>query len=135
GDVWLLDGLSAAPAGTLVVARRASPYGLEVAYELGRGVAAAGLPVVSGLALGVDAAAHRGCVDGGGCPVAVLAGGPDLPQPRTNARPYRRGRAQGGGVSASPPGGAPPPRGLPGPEPPLGGRPARPSSLRARPPA
>src|SRR5204862_7755950 len=104
GDVWLLDGLSAAPAGTLVVARRASPYGLEVAYELGRGVAAAGLPVVSGLALGVDAAAHRGCVHGGGCPVAVLAGGPDLPQPRTNARLYRRVREQGVVISEAPPG-------------------------------
>ncbi len=73
----------------IVGARRASPYGLEMAYELGRGLGAAGVTVVSGLALGIDAAAHRGCLDAGGRPIAVLAGGPDVPYPRSNARPVR----------------------------------------------
>ena len=54
------------PAVAVVGTRRASPYGTEVAYALGRGLGAAGVPVVSGLALGIDATAHRGCLDGGG---------------------------------------------------------------------
>jgi DNA processing protein len=104
GDSRRLRRLGEAPAVTLVGARRASPYGLEVAYELGRGIAAAGLPVISGLALGIDAAAHRGCVDAAGCPVAVLAGGPDVPYPPRNARLYRRVRELGLVISEAPPG-------------------------------
>lgn len=88
----------------LVGTRRPSPYGLEVARELGRGLGAAGLTVVSGLALGIDAQAHRGCLDGGGTPVAVLACGPDVPYPRTNRPVYRRVLEQGLVVSELPPG-------------------------------
>jgi DNA processing protein len=88
----------------VVGARSASPYGLEVAYELGRGLGAAGLTVVSGLALGIDAAAHRGCLDGGGRAVAVLAGGVDVPYPRQNQRLYERIAANGAVVSELPPG-------------------------------
>src|ERR671912_219447 len=62
--------------------RRASRDGLEVARALGRDLALAGVPVVSGMALGVDAAAQRGAVDAGGLSVAVLAGGADIPYPR-----------------------------------------------------
>ena len=50
---------------TVVGARRASTYGREVARELGRELAAAGLLVVSGLAFGIDACAHRGALDAG----------------------------------------------------------------------
>ncbi|MFN2617152.1 MAG: DNA-processing protein DprA [Thermoleophilaceae bacterium] len=99
-----LRELEETPAVTLVGARRASPYGLEVAYALGRGAAAAGVPVISGLALGVDASAHRGCVHAGGLPVAVLAGGPDVASPRRNARLYRRVRELGIVISEAPPG-------------------------------
>lgn len=88
----------------LVGTRRPSPYGLEIARELGRGLGAAGLTVVSGLALGIDAQAHRGCLDGGGTPVAVLACGPDIPYPRTNRPVYRRVLEQGLVVSELPPG-------------------------------
>ena len=91
GLASLLDGPSAAVVG----ARRASAYGLEVAYELGRGLGAAGVGVVSGLALGIDAAAHRGAVDGGGRPIAVLAGGVDVPYPRTHRSLYERVRRAG----------------------------------------
>lgn len=91
-------------AVALVGTRNPSPYGLEVAYELGRGLGAAGVTVVSGLALGIDAAAHRGCVDAGGPAVAVLAGGPDVPYPRTNRRLYERIRARGAILSELPPG-------------------------------
>ncbi|MGI8945671.1 MAG: DNA-processing protein DprA [Thermoleophilaceae bacterium] len=91
-------------AVALVGTRNASPYGLEIAYELGRGLGAAGVTVVSGLALGIDAAAHRGCLDAGGSAVAVLAGGADVPYPRTNRRVYERIRATGAVVSELPPG-------------------------------
>jgi DNA processing protein len=74
----------------VVGARRATPYGLEVARALGRGLAAAGLPVVSGMALGVDAAAHAGALEVGGPTLAVLAGGADAPYPRSKAALYRR---------------------------------------------
>ena len=59
----------------VVGARRATGYGLEVARALGRGLSLAGVPVVSGLALGVDAAAHQGALEGHGRPIAVLAAG------------------------------------------------------------
>ena len=88
-----LDALAhatATPSIAVVGARRGSSYGLEVARALGRDLGAAGVPVVSGLALGVDAAAHAGALAGGGVALAVLAGGADLPYPASNARLYRR---------------------------------------------
>ena len=77
---------------TIVGARRASSYGLRVAEELGRLLAAAGLVVVSGMARGIDAAAHRGALDGGGPTIAVLGGGPDVVYPAGERRLYRRDR-------------------------------------------
>ena len=52
--------------------RAASAHGLAVAEDLGRSLASMGWPVISGLAEGIDAAAHQGCLDAGGRPVAVL---------------------------------------------------------------
>jgi DNA processing protein len=92
------------PAVTVVGTRAASTYGLEVAYELGRGLGAAGVTVVSGLALGIDAAAHRGCLDAGGFATAVLGGGVDVPYPRQNLKLYRRLREEGAVLSEMPPG-------------------------------
>jgi DNA processing protein len=92
------------PAVTVVGTRAASPYGLEVANELGRGLGAAGVTVVSGLALGIDAAAHRGCLDAGGSAAAVLGGGVDVAYPRQNLKLYRRLRAEGSVLSEMPPG-------------------------------
>ena len=92
------------PSVALVGARRASPYGLEVTRELGRGLGAAGVTVVSGLALGIDAQAHRGCLEGNGTPVAVLACGPDIPYPRTNRRLYERVCERGLVIAELPPG-------------------------------
>ncbi|MCW3000894.1 MAG: dprA [Conexibacter sp.] len=92
------------PAVSIVGTRRASPEGLEVARTLGRGLAAAGVTVVSGMALGVDSAAHAGALEAGGPTVAVLAGGADLPYPRSKARLYDAIRAAGGAaVSEMPP--------------------------------
>jgi DNA processing protein len=92
------------PAVTVVGTRRASPYGTEVAYALGRGLGAAGVPVVSGLALGIDGTAHRGCLDGGGVPVAVVASGPDVVYPRRHRSLHARVRDAGIVVSELPPG-------------------------------
>ena len=96
--------LRAEPAVAVVGTRRPSPYGTEVAYALGRGLGASGVPVVSGLALGIDGTAHRGCLDGGGVPVAVLACGPDVVYPRRHHSLHRRVRDAGIVLSELPPG-------------------------------
>lgn len=87
----------------LVGARRATSYGLEVARGLGRGLARAGVPVVSGLALGVDAAAHSGAVEAGAAPVAVLAGSADVPYPARMRSLYGSVVSRGCVVSEMPP--------------------------------
>ena len=99
-----LAQLAGEPAVAIVGARRCSGYAREVAYELGRGLGAAGVTVVSGLALGIDAEAHRGTVDARAGAIAVLAGGADVPYPRTNRRLYDRIRESGAVVSELPPG-------------------------------
>jgi DNA processing protein len=72
-------------AVAVVGARRASPYGLEMATRLGRDLAAAGFTVVSGLARGIDAAAHKGALSGGGRTLAVLGSGVDRIYPEEHA--------------------------------------------------
>jgi DNA processing protein len=104
GDASWLQVLGSERAVALVGARRPSGYGLEVASRLGRDLAVAGVPVVSGMALGIDSAAHEGALDGGGLTVAVLAGGADLAYPRSRARLHRRIAAAGLVVSELPPG-------------------------------
>jgi DNA processing protein len=88
----------------VVGARRATPYGLTVARELGSGLSAAGVHVVSGLALGVDSAAHSGTLEGLASPVAVLAGGADRPYPASKRQLHAAIRASGAVVSEMPPG-------------------------------
>jgi DNA processing protein len=88
GGISRLCELTAEPAVAIVGGRRASEYALEVATAMGRGLAAAGVTVVSGLALGVDAASHRGALKGGDAAIAVLACGPDHPYPRRHVRLY-----------------------------------------------
>jgi len=65
----------------IVGSRRPSPYGEAVAEQLGLELARAGVVVISGLALGIDAAAHRGALNGGGTTVAVMGTGVDVVSP------------------------------------------------------
>jgi DNA processing protein len=99
-----LAELCGAPAVAVVGTRRASAYGLEVAAAIGRGLAAAGVTVVSGLALGIDASAHRGALEVGGPTIAVLGCGADTAYPRTNRALYGRIRADGAAIAELPPG-------------------------------
>lgn len=96
--------LAEEPAATIVGGRSASPHALDVAVQLGRELSSAGVTVVSGLALGVDAAAHRGAVAGGGRAIAVLASGADLPSPQRNRALYQQLVSAGCVVSELPPG-------------------------------
>ena len=89
GDPALLERLSPDGAVTVVGARRASTYGREVARELGRDLAVAGLAVVSGLAFGIDGCAHRGALDTG-LTVAVLGCGVDVAYPAAHRSLWRR---------------------------------------------
>ena len=104
GRFEALHQLREEPAVAIVGTRKPSPYGIEVAHSLGRGLGAAGVPVVSGLALGIDGTAHRGCLDGKGLSVAVLAGGPDVVYPRRHRRLHERVCETGLILSELPPG-------------------------------
>ncbi|HYB99217.1 MAG TPA: DNA-processing protein DprA [Candidatus Limnocylindrales bacterium] len=100
-------------AVAIVGSRRCSTYGLRVATSLAREVAAAGIVVVSGLARGIDAAAHRGAMTSG-VTAAVLAGGLDRIYPAAHSSLAGSIADHGGWVlSEQPPGRAPVPRMFP----------------------
>lgn len=90
----------------IVGTRRASGYGLEVARSLGRGLAAAGITVISGMALGIDSAAHAGALAANGATVAVLPGGADKPYPASRRALHDRIVAAGAVLSELPAGAA-----------------------------
>jgi len=96
--------LAAPDAVAIVGARHATSYGLEVARALGGGLSLAGVPVVSGLALGVDAAAHHGALAGPAPPVAVLAAAPDIAYPSRHRALHAAVAEAGAVVSELPPG-------------------------------
>lgn len=98
--------LLASETVAIVGTRRASGYGLEVARSLGRGLAAAGITVVSGMALGVDSAAHAGALAAHGATVAVLPGGADRPYPASRRGLYDRIVSTGAVISELPAGAA-----------------------------
>jgi DNA processing protein len=103
GDPALLERLEPDGTVTVVGARRASTYGREVARELGRELTAAGLLVVSGLAFGIDACAHRGALDAG-TTVAVLGCGADIAYPASHRSLWRQICERGLVLSELPPG-------------------------------
>lgn len=105
GDITVCD---AHPRVAVVGTRRATEHGRGTARELGRELANHGVSVVSGLALGIDAATHRGVLDVGGAPpIAVVASGLDVVYPRANAELWRAVAERGVVLSESPPGAQP----------------------------
>ena len=106
GETDLTDRFPVAVVGT----RRASAYGLTHTREIAAELARTGVCVVSGLALGIDAAAHTGALDGGGRTVAVLGGALDKPYPQENEPLMRRILENGGSVVSEYAPGTPPSR-------------------------
>ncbi|MGH2398317.1 MAG: DNA-processing protein DprA [bacterium] len=100
GDVVSSDAQAVAIVGT----RRASVYGANVARVLGTGLARAGVTVVSGLARGIDAAAHQGAIEAGGRTIAVLGCGVDIAYPPEHRRLLAQVVAHGAVISEHPPG-------------------------------
>lgn len=106
GETDLTDRFPVAVVGT----RRASVYGLTHTREIAAELAQTGVCVVSGLALGIDAAAHTGALDGGGRTVAVLGSALDKPYPQENEPLMRRILESGGSVVSEYAPGTPPSR-------------------------
>lgn len=106
GETDLTDRFPVAVVGT----RRASAYGLTHTREIAAELAQTGVCVVSGLALGIDAAAHTGALDGGGRTVAVLGSALDKPYPQENEPLMRRILESGGSVVSEYAPGTPPSR-------------------------
>lgn len=102
----VLSGVCVAVVGT----RRCTRYGLEIAGSIGRRIATAGWVTVSGLARGIDAAAHRGTVEAGGRGVAVLGSGLDHIYPPENTHLAEQLVELGGAIMSEYPGATPPDR-------------------------
>jgi DNA processing protein len=113
GNPALIGGLELAHTVTIVGSRRPSSYGLRVAEDLGRLLAAAGLVVVSGMARGIDAAAHRGALAGGGITLAVLGSGADVVYPASERALYAEIVSSGAVISEARPGQRPEPGAFP----------------------
>jgi DNA processing protein len=104
---------SDALAVAIVGSRRATPYGVEVAEALAAELAARGVTIVSGLARGIDAAAHRGALQGGGRTLAVLGNGIDVVYPPEHRDLFRAIEGRGAVISQFPQGTAPLPYNFP----------------------
>jgi DNA processing protein len=92
------------PPVAIIGARGPTAYGLDVAHRLGSDLASLGICVVSGMARGVDAAAHEGALAAGGTTIAVLGTGVDRPYPVVNRRLYARIIENGAVISQFRPG-------------------------------
>jgi DNA processing protein len=106
-EVLFVRGRAAAlaePSVAVVGTRECTVAGADLAAELACRLAESGLGVVSGMARGIDTAAHRGALRGGGDTIAVLGCGPDVPYPPENADLLRTLAAEGAVVSEFAPG-------------------------------
>jgi DNA processing protein len=101
------------PVVGVVGTRQASPSGERIAHRMGALLASSGAIVVSGMALGIDAAAHRGAMDASGATVAILGGGVDCPYPPRHAALHARIAAEGLAMSEALPGSPPGPGAFP----------------------
>ncbi len=102
-----------APAVAVVGSRRASSHGARFARRLAAGLAEAGVAVVSGLARGIDAAAHQGALDAGGATLAVFGSGLDVVYPPRHAELAAAILERGGWCSEQPLGAEPRPHHFP----------------------
>ena len=104
--LWVRGALVAADALAVAIvgARRAPPYGVEVAEQLAAELAARGVTIVSGFARGIDTAAHRGALAAGGRTLAVLGSGVDVVYPQENRALARAIEGHGALVSQFAPG-------------------------------
>jgi len=93
------------PAVAIVGARNASADGLELTRQIARGLSAAGVTVVSGMALGIDGAAHDGALAAGARTVAILAGGAETAYPRRRQSTHVELVQRAAVLSETPPGG------------------------------
>ena len=97
--------LNSHPTTAVIGTRSPTRYGIGVGAQFGAELAAAGVSVVSGLALGIDGAAHEGACGAGAPPIGVVAGGVDEPYPRRHTRLWERVSELGVVVSEAPAGG------------------------------
>lgn len=104
GDARCMEGR---PRVAVVGTRRCTASGAEFAERLGRDLSSAGACVVSGLALGIDGAAHRGALAASTPPVGVVGSGLDVPYPVQHRRLWRDVACAGAVLSEVPPGGRP----------------------------
>ena len=109
-EIWLLGSVRTAPGVAVVGTRRATRYGLDLAEGFGAVIARAGWTTVSGLARGIDTAAHRGCLRLSGHALAVLGSGIDWCYPRENRPMYEQIVDVGGAIVSEYPPGTPPDR-------------------------
>lgn len=109
GDVKAIANHAIAVVGT----RRPTAYGSSVAHRLAADLAARQLTIVSGLARGVDSAAHRGAIEAGGTTVAVLGSGLDVVYPKENKKLAEKVAACGAVISEFPLGTSPAPENFP----------------------
>lgn len=109
GDPEALDAAAVAIVGT----RKPTPYGLQMAEGLAGDLACRGVAVISGLARGIDAAAHRGCLDAKGRTIAILGCGIDVTYPREHRQLTERILETGLLLSEFPPGTSPAPQNFP----------------------
>jgi DNA processing protein len=104
--LWMRGDAAAfgVPAVAIVGARAASPYALSVAEQLAADLAARGLAIVSGLARGVDSAAHRGALSAGGVTIGIMGSGVDVMYPPEHATLAREMQPRGAVASELVPG-------------------------------
>ena len=121
--LWLRGRLPkpCSPSAAIIGSRGCTPYGLELAKEMGKKLAGIGVDVISGMAIGIDAAGQWGSLNSGGYSLGILGGGVDICYPRDNIALYEMLLLQGGILSEAPPGAVPLPalfslRGGPGEE-------------------